>query len=199
MFLTASVPPRPQTHDLLTSVIDALGGTLEEVRVLDLRNDTYYGVLRIRVGDEIQEVDTRPSDALALAVRTGASISVATHLLDESSSQVDFLSAHGERSIVRMRGITVSSPSPEEVEAFTLPTDRPGVFVLHAESTLASRGVQKGDLILEVRGEPIETVLDFLDALGRQPASGSVALLLIRDGEEITVELSAPRPPGRVS
>jgi uncharacterized protein len=192
------VVPRPQTHDLFTSVIEAMGGVLEEVRVHDLRDDTFYGALRIRVGNEIREVDSRPSDALALAVRTGATIAVAAHLL-ETTSDVDFLSAHGERSIVRMRGVTASNPSPGDAQAYGFPEDRAGVFVLHAESALATRGVRKGDLILEVRGEPVGSVLDFLETLGRQPPSAGVPIRLIRDGEEIGVELPAPRPPGRVS
>jgi bifunctional DNase/RNase len=60
--------PRPMTHDLLHSVIEAFGGKLEQIVVTDLIHHTYYAVLRIRVGGKLLEIDSRPSDAIALAV-----------------------------------------------------------------------------------------------------------------------------------
>jgi len=60
--------PRPMTHDLLRSVIEALGGTLERIVVTDLIHHTYYAVLDIRVDGKLIQVDSRPSDAIALAV-----------------------------------------------------------------------------------------------------------------------------------
>src|SRR5215475_10652084 len=60
--------PRPLTHDLIASVIDNLGGELQDIFISDLRDHTYYAKLRIRMNGEIVEVDSRPSDAIALAV-----------------------------------------------------------------------------------------------------------------------------------
>jgi bifunctional DNase/RNase len=59
--------PRPMTHDLLRSVIETLGGTLENIVVTDLINHTYYALLRVRVNGKLIEIDSRPSDAIALA------------------------------------------------------------------------------------------------------------------------------------
>jgi uncharacterized protein len=192
-------PPRPQTHDLFSSVIDALGGTLEEVRVHELRDDTYFGVLRIRIGTEIREVDARPSDGLALAVRTGARITVATPLLEDALEDVEFVSAHGERAIVRVRGITVSTPSSEDRTRLLLPEEAAGVLVMHASAGVpAARSVRRGDLVQEVRGRTIETVLDFLEAVQAGWTSGSLPMVLIRDGEEVRVEVPPPRAPGPV-
>jgi uncharacterized protein len=75
--------PRPLTHDLVKLVIGALGGTLERIEVVDLRDSTFFGRLVIRRGDERIEVDSRPSDAIALAVLAGVPIFVAEHVLDE--------------------------------------------------------------------------------------------------------------------
>lgn len=61
-------PLRPLTHDLLVSVVDALGGELDSVVINDLREHTYYAKLRIRVEGELVEIDSRPSDAIAVAV-----------------------------------------------------------------------------------------------------------------------------------
>lgn len=60
--------PRPLTHDLVVSVIEALGGELDSVVITDLREHTYYAKLRIRMNGELIEVDSRPSDAIAVAV-----------------------------------------------------------------------------------------------------------------------------------
>ena len=59
---------RPLTHDLLASIIDALGGELQDIYINELRNHTYFAKLRIRHDGELIEIDSRPSDAIALAV-----------------------------------------------------------------------------------------------------------------------------------
>ncbi|MBC8351267.1 MAG: bifunctional nuclease family protein [Planctomycetes bacterium] len=61
-------PQRPLTHDLLVAVVDALGGELDSVVIHELRAHTYYAKLRVRVDGELVEVDSRPSDAIAIAV-----------------------------------------------------------------------------------------------------------------------------------
>ena len=66
--LTEERPFRPLTHDLLRNVIESLGGTAEDVTISEMREHTYYAVLRIRVGETLHEIDCRPSDAVALAV-----------------------------------------------------------------------------------------------------------------------------------
>lgn len=59
--------PRPMTHDLLESVIDELGGEILKVVVCDLRDHTFFATIHVLQDDEIIEIDSRPSDALALA------------------------------------------------------------------------------------------------------------------------------------
>lgn len=72
---------RPQTHELLASVIEHLGGSLDSIEIHDLSDHTFFARLRIRRGAEMLEVDSRPSDAIALGVATGAPIFVAEHVL----------------------------------------------------------------------------------------------------------------------
>ena len=80
--LQRRVLPRPMTHDLLASVIDGLSASLERVLVTGVRENTVYAVLQLVAGDEEIDVDSRPSDAIALAVRTDAPIFVSTELLE---------------------------------------------------------------------------------------------------------------------
>jgi len=67
---------RPLTHDLLCSVIDHLGGELEDVVITSLQDHTYFALLRIRRAGELVEVDSRPSDAIALAVHSRPSLPI---------------------------------------------------------------------------------------------------------------------------
>ncbi len=76
--------PRPLTHDLLANTIDVLGGEVQDVLISELRDHTYFAKLRIRHEGELVEVDSRPSDAIAVAVTVDAPIYVAEDILDEN-------------------------------------------------------------------------------------------------------------------
>jgi bifunctional DNase/RNase len=73
---------RPQTHDLLKSVLNTLGARLVRVEVVTLREDVYYGNLVVESGGRILNIDSRPSDALALAVRAHVSVFVAREVME---------------------------------------------------------------------------------------------------------------------
>lgn len=82
---------RPQTHDLLANVIEALGATLESVAITDLSDQTFYAVLVLRdASGQRVEVDARPSDAIALGIGLGVPIEVAEHVLDQATSANPF-------------------------------------------------------------------------------------------------------------
>ncbi len=63
-----STPPRPLTHDLIVNIAEALGAQVESVVISDLQDQTYFAHLRLKRGEEIIEIDSRPSDAIAVAV-----------------------------------------------------------------------------------------------------------------------------------
>ena len=81
--LMGQVPPRPQTHELLAQVIEALGAQIDRVVVNDLRQGTFYARLILKQGERMVDVDSRPSDALALGVATDVPIYVEDHVLEE--------------------------------------------------------------------------------------------------------------------
>ena len=74
-------PPRPLTHDLMKNIIAAFGGELTDIVIDELRDGTFYAKLNI----DSQQIDSRPSDAIALAVRYGAQIFVASNVMDEAA------------------------------------------------------------------------------------------------------------------
>ncbi len=80
---------RPLTHDLLQSVITTLGASVNYVVVNELQNDTFYAKLSLNVDGTQVEVDSRPSDALALAVRAGAPIYAEESVLDKAGIILD--------------------------------------------------------------------------------------------------------------
>jgi len=77
--------PRPLTHDLLHNIIEQMGGKLARIVVNDLRDETYYALLEIHRDSDIIQVDSRPSDAIALAVRTQVPIFVDEQVLNKAS------------------------------------------------------------------------------------------------------------------
>ncbi len=77
-------PPRPLTHDLLKSMIDNLGGVVKEVLINDLRENTFYGKIIIEISGFTNEIDSRPSDAIALAVRAKVPVFVAEHVMEQA-------------------------------------------------------------------------------------------------------------------
>ena len=89
--LRAQTPERPMTHDLLAATIRALGYTLERVTIADLRENTFYAVLTLVQGEEIIEIDARPSDSLALALRCDAKIFVAEEVLAATEIREDIV------------------------------------------------------------------------------------------------------------
>ena len=81
--------PRPLTHDLLRTVIDALGGAVKRILVSDLQNDTFYAKITIQTNGDSKEIDCRPSDAVALAVRVQVPIFVEEAVLDKAGVLLD--------------------------------------------------------------------------------------------------------------
>ena len=81
--------PRPLTHDLLRSVIDTLGASINSIVVSELKNDTFYAKVVLNVDGGQMEVDSRPSDALALAVRANAPIFADEGVLDKAGILLD--------------------------------------------------------------------------------------------------------------
>lgn len=79
--------PRPLTHDLLVNVIESMGGELRDILISDLRDHTYYAKLRVFVNGELIEIDSRPSDAIAVAVSAEVPIYVAEDVLAEVSNE----------------------------------------------------------------------------------------------------------------
>jgi len=106
--------PRPLTHDLLGTIIDTLGGEVKHVLVNDLENDTFYAKIVIEVDGNTQEIDSRPSDAIALAVRTKSPIYAEEAVMEKAGVLLD--KETGKPMIPERPGDTPGVTEPEVKE-----------------------------------------------------------------------------------
>ncbi len=103
------VPPRPLTHDLMKDLIGATGNELSEVRITEMRDGVFYAVLVLSSG---AEVSARPSDSIALALRTGSKIVCSDDVLDEAGLEVP---EEQEDEVEKFREF-LDNVSPEDFE-----------------------------------------------------------------------------------
>ncbi|WP_029520678.1 MULTISPECIES: bifunctional nuclease family protein [unclassified Persephonella] len=96
MQLEGITRPRPMTHDLINSIINSLNGVVEYIYIHDLRDNTYYAEISIKTESTPLKIDARPSDAINIALRSGAPIFVSEEVLQKSQSDESKLDASEE-------------------------------------------------------------------------------------------------------
>ncbi len=108
--------PRPMTHDLMKNILKEINATVRKVEVVDLKDNVYYAHIHLSLGDRDYVIDARPSDAIALALRTNSSIYVAEHVL-EKSRKIDLkkkISQKGDREEADKWTEFLENLSPED-------------------------------------------------------------------------------------
>jgi bifunctional DNase/RNase len=113
MKLQGASTPRPMTHDLLCDLLEQLDARCERVSVTELRDNTFYATITISVGGQEVEIDSRPSDALALAVRTDAPIFAAEEVIEESSIEFEHEVEDQEEVVEKFKDF-LDNVSPED-------------------------------------------------------------------------------------
>lgn len=174
--------PRPLTHDLMKSMMDRVGAELQRVVIRELRENTYYASIFVLMDGEEVEIDSRPSDAIALAVRFEQPIFVSRALL-EGQTALDLRGAGGALSV---GGVTVQHLSAEMADYFDLP-EGSGVVVADVEDD-ADGELRRGDVILEVDGSPVLDPADFRAKLHARDGSSDLAVQ--RDGSRLHLAFS---------
>ena len=111
---------RPMTHDLLGSVIGDLGATIESIVVSDLKNDTFFAKIVINYNGNVVEVDSRPSDAIALAVRANAPIFASDDVIEKAAVTLAVENSDGDHEGSELNEQTeVGEEELEKLSAFT--------------------------------------------------------------------------------
>ncbi len=95
LVLQGEMPPRPLTHDLLKSVCENLGGIMEKVVITDIRDNTFYAEIYLQNKGETIVVDSRPSDAIAMALRFQAPIFMVNKMVEFTYNYQDIIAREG--------------------------------------------------------------------------------------------------------
>jgi bifunctional DNase/RNase len=89
MRLQSATTPRPMTHDLVTDMLEQLGAQVTRITVTELRENTFYAQITVQQDGSEVEIDSRPSDAIALAIRADAPIFAADDVIEESAIEFE--------------------------------------------------------------------------------------------------------------
>jgi bifunctional DNase/RNase len=180
-------PPRPMTHDLIKTMLDQAGVQFQKVVIRDLKESTYFARIYLHAGRQDLEIDSRPSDAIALAVRFHSPIFVATALM-RGETAIDLQHAAPAANVVKFSGVSVQNLTDDLAEYFSLP---PGKGVLVADvDRVAPEGLRRGDVILEVNGTAVTGVGDFQAKLQAVERGTPVRLSVQRGGERLDVQFA---------
>jgi hypothetical protein len=113
MKLQGQETPRPMTHDLFVDLVGQVGAQCESVTVTELKDNTFYAQINLLVNGETVEIDSRPSDALALAVRTDAPIYAADDVIEESAIEFEHEVEDTEEVVEKFKDF-LDNVSPED-------------------------------------------------------------------------------------
>ena len=114
MKLQGASTPRPMTHDLLSDVLDQMEAKCEKVSVTELRDNTFFASITISMNGSEMEIDSRPSDALALAVRTSAPIFAADDVIEESAIEFEGEEVEDTEQVVEKFKDFLDNVTPED-------------------------------------------------------------------------------------
>ena len=116
MKLQNAATPRPMTHDLVTDILGELGAKVVQVAVTELRENTFYAEVTLQLNGREIPIDSRPSDALALAVRTGAPIFAAEDVISESAIEFEHEVEDTEEVVEKFKDF-LDNVTPEDFAA----------------------------------------------------------------------------------
>jgi bifunctional DNase/RNase len=186
-------PERPLTCELLRNVIEQTGNHVDRVVVGDVHDDVYFAKIYLDGGRYM--LDSRPSDAIALAIGVNAPIFVASKLFDSANQ-----AARGGESplrTARAMGITVQELTPDMAESFGAGAYS-GVVVADLDAAAERAGLERGDIIAEADGRRVAAPGDFSRIAAAAKAGGDSSLTLtVRRGAETRTITVRPAPRAR--
>lgn len=183
--LRNNASPRPMTHDLLYSILVQAHLKVKEIRIVGLKDNTYYATLFLRLNKSVVEVDARPSDAIVIALKSKTPIYVSTKILDEQGIALTQKSGFGERFGIRIQELT-----PALASSFSF-KGKKGVLVAEVlpGSVSESSGIKAGDIITKVDSKEVGTIQQFEEMFDTARPGDSLKVLLFRDNQFREVNL----------
>jgi uncharacterized protein len=164
-------PERPLTYELLLDLIEQTGNKVDRVVIGDVRDEVYYAKVYLDRGR--YTLDSRPSDAIALAIGANAPIFVADKLLQTATAET----RTPPINIAKGLGMTMQELTPELALYFGVSV-RSGVLVADIGSNAQNAGVERGDIVTQVDGKPIDTLDEFSHTAAAAIAGGDSKVTL---------------------
>jgi len=191
MELEKVTTPRPLPYDLIRNILQGLGTTLRRITITDLRNNTYFANLTLKLKDQEFQIDSRPSDAIALALKMKAPIYASPQLLAKAK-ELPAAEKPGE-DVRKVMGIQAQDLNSELASLLDLQVKN-GVLVADVElgSPASKAGVQRGDIILKVNDKTIHKVADLESLFQSLKRAGQLKMEISRKGKTASVTVDLP-------
>lgn len=180
-------PPRPMTHDLVKDIFEKFGAKVEKVSIVDVRNNTYYAVIKVRANGKTFLIDSRPSDAIAIALRTGTPIYITQKILEVSIKIPD---EEKVAKIWNIIGVSLQLITPE-LESFF---GSKGLVISDVKRGSVAEGkLKRGDIITQVNGKSVIDERAFSIIKNEILNSRVLEVTVLRDGEKRVIKIELPK------
>lgn len=178
--------PRPMTHDLLLSILTQTNVRVKEIKIVDLKEQTYYATLSLTLNKGLIEIDSRPSDAIILALKSKVPILVSAKLLDQQGIALSRQGSMGERHGIRVQDLT-----PSLASHFNFKGEK-GVLVSEVipGSPAEASGMKAGDIITRINAKEVGSVQEFEGIFDTLKPESSIRILFFRDEKLQEINLS---------
>ena len=175
---------RPMTHDLINNIFNRVKVKLARILINKVEGSIIYAILYLKLDGSEMQVDSRPSDAIALALRAGAPIFVSREVL--KAVGVELGESTRENRFIMGQGLTVQEMTPPLSKYFGL-KDPEGVLVSDVKpgSPAERAGLKTGDVIIEINGQRIQSLGSFKSMVQDISEGGRITLLVRRGKDSI--------------
>lgn len=178
---------RPLTHDLLSNILKELKINVERVVITDLRENTYFALIHLKLKSSKIEIDSRPSDAIAIALRTDSPIYVAKAVLDKAP----IISLKKEEALTEeIWGVNFQEVSPELTAFFGL-KEVYGVLVASVGKGVITP-LMSGDILLEIDKQRVKNLADFKKTAKTLKSGRAINITLQRSKEKVNLSFKVP-------
>jgi bifunctional DNase/RNase len=183
--------PRPLTHDLIGNILQELDAKLRRVVIAELRNDTYIAFLSVESKGKELQIDSRPSDAIAIALRVKAPIFVSAQVLAKAKA-VPIQPDRAEQTQARL-GIQVQDLTPELANLLESGQQK-GVVVADVllGGMAMKAGIQRGDIITKANEQSLTSANDLEALIQDMKSPARIKLEVINKGKPTTVVIDLP-------
>ena len=184
-------PPRPLTHDLIRNLLNALGAKVRRATITDMRNNIYFALLSIELRGETLEIDSRPSDAIAVALRMKAPIYATAEVLAKAKA-LPAPGGRGEQGGQRL-GLQVQDLTAELAALLDFSFQQ-GVLVADVapESPAAKAGLVRGDVLTRANEAALQSSADLDAILESAKVPAQIRFEVMRKGQPVVIVIDLP-------